>query len=84
VIPNDAWMAQIATMTSFSVQYLQEFTKLWDFTSQLNLLDNVPDTIIWKLTDVGVYSFSLAYKAQFTRAIRSEMDAFVWKNWPSM
>jgi hypothetical protein len=26
----------------------------------------------------------LAYKAQFTRAIRSEMDAFVWKNWPSM
>jgi hypothetical protein len=40
-IPNDAWVPQIATTTSLSVQHLQEFTKLWEFASQLNVFDNV-------------------------------------------
>jgi hypothetical protein len=35
-----------------------------------------------KLTDAGVYSCTLAYKAQFVGIIQSEMDSLVWKNCP--
>ena len=38
-----------------SLQHLQEFTKRWTFTSQLNLIDGVLDSIIWKLTNSKIF-----------------------------
>jgi hypothetical protein len=54
-ITNNAWVLHLDTSGGLSVQHLKEFTNLWAFTSQLNLRDDVPDSIIWKLTNDGAY-----------------------------
>jgi hypothetical protein len=72
---------QIDTSNGLSVQHLQEFVKLWEIVSHTHLVDDTPDSILWKLTSNGEYSCSLAYNAHFVGAILSPMDSLVWKNW---
>lgn len=80
-IAENAWVLHLDTSAGFSVQNLQEFITLWSHTSQHTLHDDVLDSIIWKLTNNGAYSCSLAYNAQFAGTIRSCMDSIVWKDW---
>jgi hypothetical protein len=60
-LANDAWILQIDIFHGLSVQHLQEFTNLWQFTSQVNLIDDTRtvslrqvsirspmDAIVWK------------------------------------
>jgi hypothetical protein len=80
-INNEAWILHLDISAGLSVQNLHEFTLLWQHTSQITLQDDVPDSIVWKLTANGAYSCSSAYKAQFAGTIRSSMEAVVWKAW---
>ncbi|XP_071681384.1 uncharacterized protein [Lolium perenne] len=50
-IVDNAWVLHLDTSAGLSVQNLQEFTTLWLHTSQLTLHDDIPDSIIWKLTN---------------------------------
>jgi hypothetical protein len=47
------------------VQHLEELTRLWHFILQLQLHDDMRDSITWKPTSLGSYSYAYAYKAQF-------------------
>jgi hypothetical protein len=78
-IADNAWVLHLDISAGLSVQNMQEFTTLWSHTSQLTLHDDVPNSIISKLTNNGSYSFSSAYMAQFAGTIRSCMDSIVWK-----
>ena len=53
-LTDDAWIRQIDISEGLSTQNLQEFTNLWEHTSQLTLVDDVSDSIIWKLTTGGI------------------------------
>jgi hypothetical protein len=80
-ITDNASVLHLDTSGDLSVQHLQEFTNLWAYTLQLNLRDDVLESIIWKLTDNGAYSCSSAYKVQFAKTILLCMDSIVWKIW---
>jgi hypothetical protein len=80
-INNEAWILHLDISAGLSVQNLHEFTLLWQHTSQITLQDDVPNSIVWKLTANGAYSCSSAYKAQFAGTIRLSMEAVVWKAW---
>jgi hypothetical protein len=68
-------------LLSIFLVLIQEFTLLWRHTSQIALQDDVSDSIVWKLTVNGAYSYLLAYKVQFAGTIRSSLEMFVWKAW---
>jgi hypothetical protein len=81
-LANDAWILQIDIFHGLSVQHLQEFTNLWQFTSQVNLIDDTrtplfgssppsDPTLAPRRTRVSLRQVS----------IRSPVDAIVWKNW---
>ena len=77
-ITREAWILDIDFSEGLSVNHLEEFKKLWQLTSQLQLDDEVSDAITWKLTSSGVYSCSSANKAQFFGEIDSLMNNLVW------
>jgi hypothetical protein len=61
---NDARVSQIDTSNGLSLQHLQEFAELWAFTSQLHLVDDTLDSIVWNLTNSREYRCSSAYNTQ--------------------
>jgi hypothetical protein len=47
-ITNDALVTQIDTSYGLSMQHFQVFAKLWEFTIELQLVDDTPGSIHWK------------------------------------
>jgi hypothetical protein len=65
----------------FSWEHLTQFVNLWGFLSNIHLEEAVDDTIVWKLTENGLYSAASAYELQFLGLVLSDMNALVWKVW---
>ena len=78
---DHAWVSKIILDEEFSHDHLSQFIELWILLLHVVLVENVEDTIIWKLTPNGEYSAASAYKAQFFGAEASNMKSLVWKVW---
>ena len=55
-LDNDAWVSQINTQDGLSVDHITQFDNLWEMVNGVQLLHEVPDKILWKLTNSGCYS----------------------------
>jgi hypothetical protein len=78
---EDAWVTKIALESSFTMEHLSQFIDLWTLISNINLVPEQDDDIVWKLTPDGQYSLKSAYELQFMGATLSSMDKTVWKAW---
>jgi hypothetical protein len=63
------------------VVHIHEFATLWELLTNVQLDDEVPDSILWKFTKDEKYSSSSAYKMQFEEIILTTINASVWKVW---
>ena len=64
-----------------TVDHLHEFVNLWEKLSHVQLIPDMPDSIIWKLTKDGHYSAATAYSAQFLGLVDSDLPQIVWATW---
>jgi hypothetical protein len=78
---EDAWVTKIALESSFTMEHLSQFIDLWTLISNISLVLEQEDDIVWKLTPDGQYSAKSAYELQFMGATLSSMDKTVWKVW---
>jgi hypothetical protein len=66
-----------------TVEHIAQFAKLWEALAPTqffdDILDDIKDSITWKLTNNGLYSSLLAYKMQFEGLITSTMPLTVWR-----
>ena len=65
----------------FSINHVRQFIDLWVKLQNVNLQDNIEDTIVWNLSANGEYSAKSAYKAQFFGSYSSDMKTLIWKAW---
>lgn len=56
------WVSQINTQQGLMLAHIKQFASLREKLSSVQLVPDVPDTIL-KLTSDGMYSASSAYKA---------------------
>jgi hypothetical protein len=64
------------------VAHLAEFVTLWNLVRQTNLQPpQQADSISWTLTQLGHYSTSSAYKAQFHDRAANPVLPTIWKSW---
>jgi hypothetical protein len=78
---GNAWVAQFDLSNGLNTTHIEEFVRLWRFTSTLRLNDEVHDSIVWKVSTSGSYSSASAYKAHFTGSTVSTMNGTIWKVW---
>jgi hypothetical protein len=78
---NDAWIHKINFEAPFSWDHLTQFVDLWLLIHNVQLQDEVEDSIVWKLMKNGQYSRTLAYKLQFLGVVHSDVNNIVWKAW---
>ena len=74
-------MNNINVPQGFEIDDIQQFVSLWEMVSEVNLHNDVPDTIAWKFTSDGAYSAKSAYKMQFEGIVSTSLDATVWQAW---
>ena len=60
---------------------MAQFVHLWGLIQEINLTPGVEDTIVWTLTQKGIYTTNSAYKAQFIGATSCSFFSLVWKTW---
>jgi hypothetical protein len=60
---------------------LAQFVDLWTLINNIHLEENVEDSIVWKLTESGLYSAVSAYKLHFLGLLLSNLNTLVWKAW---
>jgi hypothetical protein len=80
-LANDAWVNKINLEAAFSWAHLVQFVDLWTLINNIHLVENVEDSIVWKLTESGLYSAASAYKLQFLGIVLSNLNTLVWKAW---
>jgi hypothetical protein len=78
---GDAWVLKVNLDTNFTMDHLTQFIELWVLLHGVNLVEDVEDTISWKLTSNGQYSAASAYKLQFYGLEESSMYNIIWKAW---
>jgi hypothetical protein len=78
---SNFWVSQVNTQEGFSVEYIVQFTNLWEMLHAIHFDPNVPDSISWKFTNDGSYSSKTAYKMQFLGRPISPLPSEVWKPW---
>jgi hypothetical protein len=49
---------------------ITQFTEVWSLLSNIQISDDIPDSVSWRWTNDGVFSVKLAYAIQFEGAIR--------------
>jgi mannosylglycoprotein endo-beta-mannosidase len=74
------WVSDIA-IDDFTVEHMEQYVRLWDLLSDVQLLPDSEDTITWSLTPNGCYSASSAYKVQFLASLPCQFGNIVWKTW---
>ena len=82
VLLNNFWVSQVKTSQGMTVDHLHEFVNLWEKLSHVQIIPDMPESIIWKLTKDGHYSAATAYSAQFFGLVDSDLTQIVWKTWP--
>ena len=78
---DNAWVSKIKLEESFTMPHVHEFISLWGEIRNVQLQDEVEDSIVWNLTANGECTSASAYKAQFFGATSTHMNKTVWKNW---
>ena len=78
---NNFWVSQVKTSQGMTVDHLHEFVNLWEKLSHVQLIPDMPDSFIWKLTKDGHYSAATAYSAQFLGLVDSDLPQIVWATW---
>ena len=73
------WIADIRG--ALSVQVLVEYLQLWNLVDNLELQQDVPDQLSWRLSKHGTYSSKSAYEAYFTGTIKFGPWRRIWKTW---
>jgi hypothetical protein len=61
-----------------SLAHIHEYIRLWVLLSDIHLIEDIEDSIIWNLTPSGEYSTNSAYNAQFFGATQNNMNKMVW------
>jgi hypothetical protein len=56
------WVADI-NVDSFTAEHLEQYVRLWDILSVVQLSPGTSDSIIWTMSPNGCYSTSSAYRA---------------------
>jgi hypothetical protein len=79
-LDNQNWVADIAVQ-AFTVDHMEQYIRLWELVSNVNLTPETDDAIVWTLTPNGCYSAKSAYKAQFMAALPCPFGNIVWKTW---
>ena len=80
-LENEFWVSQINTQDGLSMEHISQFVNLWEMIDGVQLQHDIPDTILWKLNNNGLFSSQSAYKMQFLVHTSSTMPALVWKSW---
>ena len=80
-LENNAWVHKITLDENFSHDHLTQFVDIWIQLLDVQLEDNLEDTIAWNLMPSGEYPAASAYKAQFFGAEATSMKSLVWKVW---
>jgi hypothetical protein len=62
---DDAWVTKIVLYNSFAMEQLTQFIDLWTLISNISLVPEEDDDIVWKLTPNGQYPAKSAYDLQF-------------------
>jgi hypothetical protein len=48
-LTNDAWIAKINMNANITMEHIQQFVTLWALLQEINLVEDLIDTITWKL-----------------------------------
>jgi hypothetical protein len=80
-LKDNAWVGKIELGMDFSFQHLSQFINLWGLLQEVHLVEDVEDSIVWKLTENGQYSSKSAYNLQFLGSTLSPLYHSVWKAW---
>jgi hypothetical protein len=79
-LEGHSWVADI-DVQAFTVEHMEQYIRLWDLLSAVQLSPGTTDSIVWTLTPNGRYSASSAYKAQFMASLPCTFGNLVWKTW---
>jgi hypothetical protein len=63
VLENNIWISHITPLVT--PQEIREYVSLWEEVHQIQLHDNVDDSIRWRWTADGEYTTKSAYGIQF-------------------
>jgi hypothetical protein len=80
-LEDDFWVSKINIQEGLNVCHLHQFCKLWEMLANVQLNNEAPDSITWKVNNNGCYSTKLAYNMQFLGLITFTMPTLVWKPW---
>jgi hypothetical protein len=78
---NNEWIKKIKMDMELSLAHIHEYIRLWILLSDIHLVEDTNDSIIWNLTPSGEYSATSVYNAQFFVATQTNMNKLVWKVW---
>jgi hypothetical protein len=78
---TEFWISQTNIQGGLTVEHIVQFTKLWEMAKNVQMDNDTPDKITWKLSNDGSYSSKSAYKLQFQIHVISLMPSLVWKPW---
>jgi hypothetical protein len=78
-ICGNAWISKIKLDINLKIPYLVEFISLWRELQNINLREEVEDSITWNLATNREYTSTSPYKAQFFGATHTRMNKMVWK-----
>ena len=74
---NNAWISKIKMDAALTIPHIHEYIRLWVQLSEVNLQEEVEDSITWNLTASGEYSTTSAYNTQFLGVVHSVMNKLV-------
>jgi hypothetical protein len=77
----NAWVGKIILDENFTIDHLFQFINLWAKLQEVHLIEEIEDTISWRLTSNGQYSVKSVYDLQFFGSTTSNLYKSVWKVW---
>ncbi|XP_071683468.1 uncharacterized protein [Lolium perenne] len=79
-LDNRNWVVDIVVQ-AFTVDHMEQYIRLWELVSNINLTPGTDDSIVWILTPNGCYSAKSAYKSKFMAVLPCPFGNIVWKTW---
>jgi hypothetical protein len=72
-----AWISKIKMDGKLTIPHIREFISHWRELTDVNLSEDVNDSIVWNLTKSGEYTTTSACKSQFFGATNTLMNKMV-------
>jgi hypothetical protein len=76
-LQNNKWIAHIFPIQSH--EELHEYVSLWTIVKQIQLVDGMEDSIVWRWTANGEYTTKSAYSIQFEGSFSKLRIMPIWK-----